>query len=473
MKVGLYLRISRLKTSDDPEGKATATGDPEGTTTATERQKADCERYAANKGWEVVDVFTDEDISAFQPKAKRPEFERMVLAVRERQVDAILCWKLDRIARRQRDFVRLDEVCEAAGARVLTVVEGLDTKEPSGRFVAELLTSMARMESENTGIRVARKHLERAQAGLPCVGGRRLFGYDAKRTTIIEPEAALIRQAASSILAGESLRAVCRAWQARGVTTSGGRPFAPTPLRKLLSSAALSGRREHRGQVYPGLWPRILDVDIHDRLRAVLNAPSRMIGSRARRYLLTGGLAVCGRCGGGLVVHGGKYVCQREPNTTSCGKLARNAEAVEDFVRESILVALDGVDLREYMERPGQAPDALLTAIRDDEVALAELTEDYYVRRLLDRASFFAARDTLTARIEANRGGLARINGHSLLADVVGAGEAVRRQWAGRTLDWRRALVAAVVDKVEVLPYPPGQTKKVFDPSLIRIMWKF
>src|SRR2546428_3266664 len=149
-KVGIYLRIS---------------DDRDGTQTATQRQREDCHRYAQSRGWEVSDVFEDVDISAYKRTAKRPEFERMVAAVRDKEIDGVLAWKMDRISRRQRDLVKLDEQCEDSGGFIATVMETIDTRQPTGRFVAELLVSQARMESANTSVRVTRAHEQMAKQG--------------------------------------------------------------------------------------------------------------------------------------------------------------------------------------------------------------------------------------------------------------------------------------------------------------------
>jgi site-specific DNA recombinase len=186
-RIGIYLRIS-----DDRDGNQTA----------TQRQEEDCRRYAAGKDWEVADVFEDVDLSAYKRGVKRPEFERMLAAIRHKEIDGVLAWKVDRLTRRQRDLVRLDEECEDAKGFIATVVEGIDTRNPTGRFVAELLVSQARMESENSSIRVKRAHEEQAKKGSPSVGGKRPFGYTNRRE-IIPEEAELIREATDRILVGE------------------------------------------------------------------------------------------------------------------------------------------------------------------------------------------------------------------------------------------------------------------------------
>src|SRR5690625_5242923 len=42
--------------------------DPEGTERGVDRQEADCRAYAAARGWEVVAVFRENDMSAFKQR---------------------------------------------------------------------------------------------------------------------------------------------------------------------------------------------------------------------------------------------------------------------------------------------------------------------------------------------------------------------------------------------------------------------
>jgi len=461
--VGIYLRIS---------------DDRDGTQTATARQLEDCRKFAASHGWEVADVFEDIDTSAYQRTARRPEFERMIAAVQEHAIDGVLAWKMDRVSRRQRDLVRLDEACEGAGGFIATVIEAIDTRQPTGRFVAELLVAQARMESENTSVRVTRAHEQMAKSGRPALGGTRAFGYNLSRKTIIAEEADLIHEAAARVLAGEGIRGICLDWERRGVKSPAGKPWRQGPLRRVLTNPMLSGQREYRGQLTPGTWPPILTPDEMAKLRAVLLDPARRANKgNARRYLLSGGLLRCGRCGAALVARptGDKvrrYVCGRQPGQPNCGKLARLAEPVEEVVSEAVFLALDGADVTAYMRlRENEADRALLDGIGADEQALETLSRDHYVDKVITRGEFFAARDAITERLDRNRGRLARARDRAVLGAVAGAGEEIRRQWASRPLEWKRAVISAVIDHVVLLPARRGLN--VFDPELVQPVWRF
>ncbi|WP_206660984.1 recombinase family protein, partial [Propioniciclava flava] len=82
------------------------------------RQLQSCRRYAEARGWEVVGEFVDDGVSA---TANRPE-ERLgwksLLAARD--FDAVIIWKVDRLARRVLDFLHADETLQQRSAGGLT-----------------------------------------------------------------------------------------------------------------------------------------------------------------------------------------------------------------------------------------------------------------------------------------------------------------------------------------------------------------
>lgn len=459
VRAGLYLRISDIGYEDEE------------TQTATKRQREDCLKFAESRGLNVADVFEDIDLSAFKRSVKRPQFDRMIDAVRTKQIDAVIAYHIDRLTRHRSPFSRLMDACEDTGAFILTVTDGVDTRTNAGQFIADVLVGHARMSSADTARRVARKHLEMAREGRPQHGGRRLFGYTQDRMRTIPEEAALIQEAAQRIFAGESRRSICSDWDKRGVRTTTGRYFELSTLKRLLASAALSGQREHRGVLSPGIWPAIITPDETRRLRALLNQHGAQ-GVRARKYLLAG-FMYCGICGNRLntLSKPGRYACVRRPGRTSCGKIARLASRVDGFVTGAISIALDGVDLAEHIQRPSDGMGETVGAVADDERALEQLSRDYYVDHLIERAEFFSAREALQPRIETNKRKLAQANGHEMLGGFIGAGEEVSKQWDKKDLHWRRSIVGALIERIDVMPAVKGRT--TFDPTLIDIRWKF
>ena len=133
-------------------------------------------------------------------------------------------------------------------------------------------------------------------------------------------ETANLRRAAAAILKGSTLRAEARRL---GLTKTG--------LRRALTAPRTAGLRQHREETYAATWKPILDEQAWLALRALLDGNAGP-GTTSRRYLLTGGLAVCGLCGANLVARpkaDGRrcYVCATDQG--GCGKIRQLAAPLE------------------------------------------------------------------------------------------------------------------------------------------------
>src|SRR5688572_6758355 len=108
MRAGLYVRISK-----DHEGEALG----------VERQEQDCRALAGRKGWDVVQVYSDNDLSASSGK-RRPAWELLLSDLEAGTIDAVLAYSSSRLYRRLADLGRFLEVVKARKAEVATVASG-------------------------------------------------------------------------------------------------------------------------------------------------------------------------------------------------------------------------------------------------------------------------------------------------------------------------------------------------------------
>ena len=166
-------------------------------------------------------------------------------------VDAVIVYVLDRLHRQPRELEEFFEVCDAAGITALASVTGdVDLANADGRFMARILGAVARKESDDKSRRIKRKHEELAKAGKVSGGGTRPYGYEADRRTIRKDEAAVIREAAKRVLAGEGIRSIVRDFDARDIK--------PAQAESLASSGVATG-------VDVGPYRRRAGTSRHDR----------------------------------------------------------------------------------------------------------------------------------------------------------------------------------------------------------------
>lgn len=459
-KAGIYARIS---------------SDREGDGLGVRRQVEDCEELAARRGWRVVDRYVDNDVSAYSGSL-RPEYERMLDDLAGGVIDAVVVWHLDRLHRQPRELEEFFEACDRAGSPELASVSGdVDLATHDGRFTARILGAVARKESDDKSRRIKRKAAELAKAGAVCSGGSRAYGYERGGMVVRASEAEVIRECVRRFLAGESLRSLCADLNERGVRTATGGEWKTQVLRRMLRSGRISGQREHHGEIVArGTWPAIITPKQTAQVRAIMDDPSRRTNHTSRRYLLTR-LLRCKRCGAVMVARPRedgrrRYICASGPNFSGCGKTYIVADELEQFVVEAVLYRLDSPELAEAMNGSRQDADDGAQLEADQAGAQLEELARAYADRAISLPEWLTARQPIEQRMEAARRRLARTGRESALNGHVGNASELRRVWPTLPLTRQQAIVAAVLEYVEVGPARRGVNR--FDDSRLAAVWR-
>lgn len=101
----------------------------------------------------------------FEEKASTRDEDRKVLAAAIdycREEDALVVWKLDRLARSLKDLIRQVEKLDESRIGLVSLTENLDTTTPGGKLVFHVFGALAEFEREvirertNAGLAVAR-----------------------------------------------------------------------------------------------------------------------------------------------------------------------------------------------------------------------------------------------------------------------------------------------------------------------------
>jgi DNA invertase Pin-like site-specific DNA recombinase len=439
--VGLYERIS---------------DDREQTEAGVSRQDADCRRLAATLGWDVTEVYRENDTSAFRRRTVtlpdgtralrvvRPEFRRMLADLAEGTIDAVIVYDLDRLVRQPRDLEDLIDVCEHTGRPARSVTGNLDLSSDAGVTMARVSAAIANQSSRDTARRVRRAKEDNAANGRWNGGGRRAYGLTADRTATVPAEADAIREAATRILAGEGITRVAADFAARGLPTVNGRPWARNSLRNILLRPAVAGRLTYRGQdVGPAPWPAILD---HDTWQAVVaNIEARPRQDTTLRHWLSG-ILLCSYCGGRLRGNGPAYVCQAP---RGCNRTWVHREHAEDLVSRSIV-------RRTVTARN---PTTTKAAPPPDDSQLAELAE-MWASREISLTEYRAARAKIVERLKAAAPSPVRLPAWAR-DDLVGG-------WPTASPLARHSVASALLEAIIVHPSPDRRWR----PERLEFRWR-
>ena len=246
-------------------------------------QREACEAYIASQkheGWEVLpDRFDDGGISGGH--LERPALQRLMQAVDEKRVDQIVVYKIDRLTRSLADFAKLVERLDVAEASFVSVTQSFNTATSMGRLTLNVLLSFAQFEREVTAERIRDKIAASKRKGL-WMGGNVPLGYQANGRTlkIDEAEVITIRCLYDLYLKHGAIRLVKEHADALGLRSrqrvrgagriSGGTAFDRGHIHHILSNPIYAGRIRHKGQVYEGQHPAIIEPMIWERVQEML-----------------------------------------------------------------------------------------------------------------------------------------------------------------------------------------------------------
>lgn len=470
-KALVYARLSELAQLED--------GSPD--LSNTDEQITEGIKYAEARGYEVVETFRDDGISAYR-KADRKGFEALLDALRAGKGSVVVARHLDRLSRRRQDTARLFDVCEEHGVLIATYTgQEIDLGTATGKMIASILMSVSQNEQDVKGERAKAAHLRRIKSGKPW-WTQAPFGLskDGKR---VEHEAQLVETAVEAILDGKSLRSVCVEWNKAGHFTRRGKEWRSSVLTNYLKNPTIAGIVHHNGTEYRDVeaqWEAVIDRDLFDALQVYLSNPERKYGDRSSsdqgQFLLTG-IATDpeGRpVGVGTNTSTGYKVYRtRTGNDSSAdGKVARKLTAVDEEVIDQTLTVLTS-PLMEKLVYEGESA-ALITEARkklaDVEKRRRELDEEYGSGELALKtySRLSAVLDESEDKIKAD---MLHVRRRTIFADLDlttmntvrsvikrdGWGE-VREAWDRIPLERQRAILRELWGKIIV---QPGRGKPV------------
>lgn len=444
--VVLYARIS--KDRDDESSTASQ----------LRRMRAHCEA----QGWTVVGEFVDLGKSAFKIETKRPQLDAAFRMIENGFATRLVVWKLDRLTRNARGFLDILKRLDKAGAVFASVMEPyLDTSSGFGLAITMLFTAMAEMEAENARTRIVPWHADRKTNGA-VPNGPRPYGYERSRNalTVNEDEAKVLREIASRVLAGDSLREITRDLNDRGIpfgydSEGNAKPWNHTGVKRTVTNATSAAmRRMSDGTLNPSdQWTAILDAATYAKVCAILNDPARRTSTEDQnewRSLLAG-LLTCGKCGkhafsakfqydsksGGKHAHR-RYQCRECWNSIDMAQL-------DAFVSEQLLALLDDEAWNDMRSR----------GRKSDPFAMDRMRAFLSGERAKALAGTISQEEWEDTQREAHAAMAALEEAEAVeIPDV----DSIRAAWPELDHGDRQLVISAVFSAITILPYRSGTT---------------
>lgn len=442
---------------------------------------------AEQLGWGVLEVVIENDTSAYKRKkirtpsgrmelrTIRPGFRHIIEMLESGQADGYIALDLDRSVRDPRDLEDLVDVVEQRVPRipVRSVTGSLRLDNDADITMARVMVAIANKSSRDTSRRVKDRHEDLAKAGTYAGGGARRYGYERDGSTVIEAEAAVLREAANRILAGESASSICTDLDRRGIKPVKAKAWSSKALIDMLRGGRVYGLRVFRGEVVgPAAWPAVVDPELRVDILAQLERNARGKGQTVLKYWCNQ-LVWCGRCQQPLVGRweqnrrrSHSYWCSYVNGNSGCGRILINGPGVETEVEAQTLAYLARPDVvKALTDGVGKVAVAeTKRLLKDDEDALRDLARAHGNKQI-SLAEWLEARAPIEARIKTYTGALRAVL-PAPVRQVLGARDHATA-WKGLNPENRRELVRALLELGgykgwEIAPADPTK-RRAFD----------
>ncbi|QOF69532.1 recombinase family protein [Aminobacter sp. SR38] len=158
-------------------------------------QREACAAFIASQvglGWKLVaDRYDDGGISG--GTMERPALQRLLQDIRDRKIDVVVVYKIDRLTRSLMDFSRIVEIFDNSSVSFVSVTQQFNTTTSMGRLTLNVLLSFAQFEREVTAERIRDKIAASKKKGM-WMGGTVPLGYAVQQRKLIikEPEAGFV-----------------------------------------------------------------------------------------------------------------------------------------------------------------------------------------------------------------------------------------------------------------------------------------
>ena len=110
----------------------------------TGAQERALREYVQRRGWKLQQIYRDQGFSG--ASSSRPALNELLKACRRGSVDVVVVWKFDRFARSLKQLMSGLEMCRALGIDFVSVTEAVDTAEPAGELLFQLIGAVAQFE---------------------------------------------------------------------------------------------------------------------------------------------------------------------------------------------------------------------------------------------------------------------------------------------------------------------------------------
>lgn len=192
-----------------------------------------------NCEWEYVGVYADEATTG--TKDDRPNFQKLLSACRNGEIDLVLTKSISRMARNTLTLLEVVRELKTYGVDVYFERENIHSLSGDGELMLTILASFAQEESLSSSENQKWRIKKNFEEGKPWT--RVMLGYrhDGNKFVVVPEEAEIVRKIFRYYLDGLGYLAIAKQLDEEGISTRNGNQWSPGSLSKILKNYNYTG----------------------------------------------------------------------------------------------------------------------------------------------------------------------------------------------------------------------------------------
>ncbi len=227
---GIYIRVSTEEQAKDGF--------------SINAQKEKLTKYAEANGWTIYDYYIDDGVSG-KDLIKRPEVNRLLDDLKNKRINNVLIYKLDRLTRSVRDLIYLIELFEKYKCTFNSQTEKIDTSNAVGRMFIKIIGIFAEFERENLAERVAFGYEQKTREG-NYTNTNGVYGYNyisgEQKLIVNEEEKELVNTIFDLYINGNSYYKIANLFNSKNVSTKRGGHWSASTIKSIINNPLYIGK---------------------------------------------------------------------------------------------------------------------------------------------------------------------------------------------------------------------------------------
>jgi len=207
-------------------------------------QKEKLTNYAKIKEWPIYNYYIDEGLSG--KDLNRPMIKKLLKDIKEKKVNNVLVFKIDRLTRSTKDLISLIDFFKNKNCEFNSLTESIDTSSPTGRMFIKIIGLFAEFERESIAERIKLGLERKVKEGYSICSSTASYGYQklkgVKIQVINNEEGKVVKKIFSLYLNGKSLEEIKEYLIRRKIKTKKNRVWTKKTIKNILSNPNYIGK---------------------------------------------------------------------------------------------------------------------------------------------------------------------------------------------------------------------------------------